>query len=102
MTTHKLNAKARHIAILDCALKLAETQGFRNVRRDAVAIAAEVASGTVSHHYRTIGNLHDEIMKAAVSRENIVVVAQGLAENHPTAKAAPRALRQKAATLMAS
>lgn len=102
MTTLKSTAQARHQAILDCALALAEKHGFRNVRRDAVAAAADVATGTVSHHYKTIGNLQDEIMRAAIKRENVAVLAQGLAENHALAKAAPRALRQKAAMFLAN
>lgn len=102
MTTPKTTAQARHLAILDCALKLAEKHGFRKVRRDAVATLADVATGTVSHHYKSISNLHDEIIRAAVVRENIVVLAQGLAENHPLAKAAPRALRNKAAMFLAN
>ena len=87
--------------ILTAAMGLAGRQGFRNVTRAAIASRVGIATGTVSYHFETMAKLQDAIMSHAVEVSNVIVVAQGLAEGHKAAKAAPNSLRLEAAKLMA-
>lgn len=83
--------------ILDAAVALAQHVGFRKVTRRAVAKKAKVAPGTVSYHFKSMGNLQDAIMRRAISASLLSVVAQGLLDGHRIARRAPQSLKDAAA-----
>lgn len=83
-------------SILKIATRLAQSQGFRNVTREAIAEKADIAPGTVSYHFGTMSKLQDAIVVHAVETENLTVIAQGLAERHRKAVIAPASLQVKA------
>jgi AcrR family transcriptional regulator len=88
--------------ILATAVKIAETEGFRNVTRDAVANRMEVAAGSVSYHFKTMKNLQREVVKAAIESENLAIIAQALLEKHPlTAILADELKRRALMTIIA-
>lgn len=95
-------AQGRHERILSVALELAEIRGFRNITREMVAVVAQVGVGTVSWHFKGMDGLRDAVVRYAVEKKNIRVLAQALAEGHRFAKAAPFALRQEAAKFLMS
>lgn len=82
--------------ILDGAVQLATRVGFRKVTRRMAAEKAGCALATVSYHFGSIPALHDAIIERGIELGLALVVAQGLAEGHVAALAAPRSLRQKA------
>lgn len=82
--------------ILDAAFAMAVEGGFRNIRRDAIAERAGVATGTVHLHYGTMDNLKAAIMRRAIDAEQLDILAVGMAEGDPVASKAPKALRVKA------
>lgn len=82
--------------ILEAAVQLAITAGYRAVTRDAVALAADVSPGLISHYFLASSLLREEVMREAVRRELIDIVAAGLAERSPIALAAPMGLKQLA------
>lgn len=86
-----------HDKILASALRLARTQGFRKFTRAAVAKAAGCATGTVNYHFDSIAALRLSVMERAIEREDLQVIAQGLAEKHTLVMQAPEKLRRKAA-----
>lgn len=95
----KPGADVRREQILAAALSLAENTsvGFERITRDGVAQAAGVSAGTVNVYFRDMPTLRSELMRYAVSKANIRVVAQGLLAKHPEALRAPQALRSLAA-----
>lgn len=87
--------------ILGAAMQLANLKGFNRVTRNDIADKAEVATGSVSYHFKSMKKLQAAMMARAVESENIKVLAQGLGVRHPVALKAPEALRIKAARTLA-
>ena len=87
--------------ILCTAYDMASRDGFNTLTRDRVAAEASVAMGSVNHHYGTMDALRDAVMRMAIEREDLPVIAQGIAAGHPIAQGAPLDVRTKAlATLL--
>lgn len=98
--TNKLAARERTAQILAAALKLSVKSGYTNVTREAIAEAAKVAPGLVSHHMGTMPVLRRDIMREAVRTECLRVIAQGLAARDPHAyKASPELQARALASL---
>lgn len=92
----------RNQRVLEAAVTLASERGFRNYSRSDVARLAGVADGGVNWAFRTMDGLHDAVMQAAVERELLPIVAQGLALQHPAACAAPADLKNSALASLAA
>lgn len=90
-----------HAQILDAAVAIASEHGWRSITRDRVAERAFVAQGSVNAHFGTIDALRDAVMQAAVERGLLDIVAAGLAEQHPAARAAPPEVKRAALDILA-
>lgn len=88
--------KDRKTELLDAALRLAKTKGYTKVTREAIAAVVGCVPATVTNHLGTTPNMKRGIMRAAVSRGVVEVVAQGLADGNPHAKKASHDLKQRA------
>jgi hypothetical protein len=86
----------RKAEVLAHALKMAERYGYENIRRDELAAVSRVSAGRVSQLW-TAAALRTAVMREAVARQNLRVVAQGLALRHSVAVNAPYSLRRAAA-----
>lgn len=82
--------------LLDAALTIARKRGYTKVTREAIAEAVGCVPATVSNHLGTTPNMKRGIMRAAVAKGVIEVIAQGLADGNPHAKKAPHELKEKA------
>ncbi len=82
--------------ILETAYSMADNNGFISLTRDGVAVAAGVAQGTVNHHFKTIAELRDEVMRLAVQRTNLAIIGNGLAMGDAVAKTAPDDIKREA------
>lgn len=87
--------------ILDAALKLAEADGYQWITREAVAALAGVSPGTIHNVFGTMPDLKRAVLKAAVERRIIPIVAQGLGDRHAIVQDAPEDLRREAARFLA-
>lgn len=92
----------RNQAVLDAGVALAEKYGMQAVTRPRVAAESGLSTGTVSNAFGSMDALRDAVMAAAVDREIIVIVAQGLAERYPAALNAPADLKQRALAKLAA
>jgi hypothetical protein len=104
-STHKLTKKRaskvdRKEAILMIALELSEKVGFNKVIWKDIADEAGVSLGLLVYHFGTMVALRRTIMRAAISRRNLVVLAQGLAVKDEHAKKAPEDLKMEAVALL--
>jgi DNA-binding transcriptional regulator YbjK len=90
--------------ILNAAFALAAKKGLRNIRRAQIAKRAQCAAGLVSYYFRPDGmdGLRTAIVKRAIEREHLGILASALAEQHAAAKAAPSELKQKALATLAA
>ena len=83
--------------IIAAGLVLAETKGYQQVTRADLAQAIEVSEGTISQHFGTMARFRRSLMRAAVHKRNLVVIAQGLAARDGEALKASDHLRDAAA-----
>lgn len=86
----------RERKILEAAIEEAKRVGCRNFTRREIAARAGVADGSVNHAFGTLDALRDAVMRAAVAREIVSIIRQGLADGHPVAHSAPPGLIQLA------
>lgn len=90
------NESAMRCAILESAYQLAQREGWSNFKRDDVAEHAGVATGSVSHHFRTMDGLRNAVMRKAVQMGCLSIVADGLAARNEYAQQAPEGLKRQA------
>lgn len=97
VTKARVNPHDRKRQILTAAVNLAQTDGFHNITRDGIAIAAGVSTGLVTRHFGTMIALRRAVMRAAINQEILEIVAQGLSIGDPCALKAPPELKIDAA-----
>lgn len=96
MTRTRLKPEVRRDQILTAAIEVAKRDGFANITRDAVATHAGVSNGQVNHMFNTMTQLRRAVMRAAVHREILPIVAAGLAGGDSEAHKAPEWLKRNA------
>jgi archaeosine-15-forming tRNA-guanine transglycosylase len=89
-------------AILTAALHLAARHGYHTLTRDAIALAAGVSPAHVSARRGPMDAMRRSVMRAAVARRCVGVVAQGLAVKCKHAAKADKELRALAAAYVAA
>nr|WP_297388215.1 helix-turn-helix domain-containing protein [uncultured Roseateles sp.] len=94
--SNRLPPKDRKAAILDAALLVAADKGYARMTRDDVAGAAGVSPALVSTYFTTMAQLRRDVMRAAVKREVLPVLAQGLVARDSQALKASDDLRARA------
>lgn len=81
--------------ILSAAYAIACKKGYRNLRKREVAQRAEVAEGSVSYHYGTMGALQDAVLLRAAEKGNISILALAWSDQNATARAVCKNLQDK-------
>ena len=74
----RINPLVRKQKILDAAIQLSISSGYRNITRKDVALASDSAQGLVGRYFKTIANLRQEVLKEAVQREIIPILVENL------------------------
>ena len=92
----RFKPEVRKDAILEAAVGLALTDGLCAVRLIPVAQRAGVTNGLVSHYFGTIKQLHRAVVRHAIHREILPIVAQALASGDSDARKAPDEVKQRA------
>jgi DNA-binding transcriptional regulator YbjK len=98
----RMKPEARKADILEAAIKAAEKHGFADVRQKDIAEQAECGFGTVSLYFNTMTQMRRAIMRAAVERKNLKLIAQGLGIGHPEARKASDDIKKKALKLLSA
>lgn len=91
----------RTVLILDAALVVAERAGYLTMTRRDVAREAGVSNGLINHAFVTMDALRGAVMRAAIERENIAIVRQGIAAGDELALSCPPDLREAVARSIA-
>jgi AcrR family transcriptional regulator len=94
----RLDPKERKIQLLTAALKLAEKDKFsyRSLTKDQIAQAAGCSPGLVHARLGDMRLLPNLLMREAVKRRLLPIVAGGLLDKHKTAMKAPEDLKEDA------
>ena len=100
MSRTRLAPEVRRVDILDAALILAEELGYMNMTRTQIADAAGVTPGLITYYYHTMPQLRRDVMRAAVRRGILPIIAQGLAARDPHAQKASKVMQKRAAALL--
>lgn len=94
--------QTRNQAVLDAAVACAQLYGYRTMTRSQVAERAGVSVGGVNNAFDTMDRLRDVVMAHAAAHGPVDVLAQGLADKHPAAVAAPQELKDAALATLAA
>jgi DNA-binding transcriptional regulator YbjK len=92
----RMEPKERAESIIKASIEMAIKDGYRNLKRDAVAEAAGVAYSMVNYVFSDIYTLQNEVLLYAIEHDIVEIVAQGLVNNDPLAKGAPEAVKARA------
>lgn len=95
MTQHR-RPEQRRKEILEAALTLARQIGYTNVTRHMVAEQCQCSTGAINAHYGTMKKLRHRIMRAAIERSDLKIIAQGLAAGDRLAQSASEKLKEAA------
>ena len=98
----RMEPKERVELIIKASIEMALKNGYRQLKRDAVAKAAGVSAGLVNHCFGDIRTLQDDVLLYAIKHEIIAIIAQGLALGDPTARSAPEDLKARAISSLTS
>ncbi len=97
----KLKPEVRKDQIITAALDVAERVGYKQMLRKEVADEAKCGTGTVSLHFGTMTQLRTQVMRHAIKRKRLKVIAQGLAHNDQRALKAPENIKREAIATLA-
>lgn len=86
----------RKASILEAAISAAQKQSFSGLRLHHIATAADCSNALVVSHFGTMTKMRRAVMRAAISRELLPIIAQGVAMSDPAAIKAPKELKDKA------
>lgn len=90
----------RAARVLDAAVAIASEQGYGAVSREAIASMTKLSLGTVSNAFGSMDELRREVLRQAVIKKILPIVAAGLALNSDiTANASPDLKRRALDTL---
>lgn len=75
----RMNPLERKEQILNTAINLCLEKGYRQLTRRAVANRMQCASALINHYYKDIENLRTIVLKTAIEKEIIPILAENLA-----------------------
>lgn len=96
----RMKPEARREHILSVAVDIAIKQGYDNVTRERIAAQAGISTGLVNHAYSTMTKLRRAVMRAAIQRDLLPIIAKGIAEGCSVAHSAPTELKHRATQWM--
>lgn len=96
MKNKRLRPDLRKEDILAAALPLAEKRGYLRLLRNDIANAAKCSGATLHYHFGTMAQLQRDLMRYAIARENLRVIAQGIAAGDAQAAKCDASLRSRA------
>lgn len=99
MAKERMTPLARKEQLLCAALTVAERVGYNKLNRLMIVaeLGGNITDGLVSRYFGQRHSLRQAVLHAGIQRQNLTILAQGLAAGDPTARAAPKELRKAAA-----
>jgi AcrR family transcriptional regulator len=91
----------RKAQLLDVAVELARKNGFASLRMLHISQRAECSNATVVGYFKTMVQMKRAVMRAAISREVLPIIAEGVAMRDPAALKCPVELQRKALATLA-
>jgi len=92
----RIKPNERRVSILDAAVRVAERHGYISMTRQQIADEAGVSGPLVQHYFHTMPKLRRAVMRHAVKRGCLPIIAQGLVAKDEQATLAPEELKRAA------
>lgn len=92
----KKDPTKRKQQILNAALEVSERTNYMDVTKKEIAYVCNLSMGSINVYFGTMDKLRKEIMRAAVKREILAIIAQGLIRNDRVALKADWELKERA------
>lgn len=86
----------RKASILEAAIEAAKQHTFSGMRLHHVATAAECSNALVVSYYSTMPQVRRAVMRAAIKRGLLDIIANGVVTRDPTALKADEGLKTRA------
>lgn len=104
MAKTRMAPEDRKEQLLCAAIKIAEQVGYNKINRLMIVkeLGGEVTDGLVNRYFGQRHSLRMAVLYAGIERENLTILAQGLALGDTYARKAPAALRKAAASVVKS
>ena len=81
----RLKPKIRKELIMSAAIIVAERMGYMAMRREDIALEADVSAGLITNYFGSMKKFRRSIMRHAINVKNITVISQGILVNDPNA-----------------
>lgn len=78
MKKTRFSPVVRKTRILEAALPLARSHGYRHLTREQVALAAGISGPALNYHFETMRQFKQALVQYAIEVECLPVVAQAL------------------------
>ena len=101
VTRERVHPELRHLQLLNAAIEVARSEGYEKVTFSRVAKQVDVSPALVIHYFKSTEQLRNAVMRMAVRREILELIAQGLTRRDPIAIQAPADLKASAAEYIA-
>jgi len=92
----RVDPALRRAHILNTAVGMAKSEGYQRITRDGLAKKAGVSSGLVTRYFNTMIQLRRSIVRQAVQREVLEIIAQAVLSNDPHVSKAATELKKRA------
>ena len=92
----RMKPEARREHILSVAMDIAINQGYDALTRERIAEQGSISTGLVSKVFNTMTQLHRAVMRCAIHREELSIIAHGIATGCRIAHGADEVLKRKA------
>lgn len=99
--TRRMIPADRKAAILDAAVTVAEKNGFANLRMAHIAERAECSNALIVNYFKTMTQMRRAVMREAIKREILCIIANGVAMGDPSAAKVDHDLKVKALATLA-
>lgn len=96
----RADPEIRQQQLLEAAIYVAKTEGWSKLTRAKVAAKAQVAASLINFYFGDKDEFRTSVMKAAVERNIVSVVAEGLLYLNPAALDAPAPIKNRAKEYM--
>jgi AcrR family transcriptional regulator len=90
----RLKPKERKAQILEAALACAILKNYKSVTREDIAHQAGVSEALINVYFGTMTKLRRAIIRAAINREYLPIILQGLVNKDPHAMKISDALKK--------
>jgi AcrR family transcriptional regulator len=92
----------RKASVLEAAIVAAQKHTFAGLRLSHIAEQDECSNATVIQYFKTMTQMRRAVMRAAIKRRLLPLIAQGVAIGDPTASKADTELKKAALASMAN